>query len=731
MSNLISTSSIASGSIIFPEHVLRSIQALRGETDTLFILSGSLVVSASDVRYPSLLYNPTPSAFIAYNTSSGNFYWTTNPNSISPSAYVATGSVNGNVLTFTKGDNTTFNLTLSATASSATSLVTASILSNILTFTKGDTSTFDITLPTTAISASYALTASYALNGGAANTGSLLTTASTSGTTLTFTKGDNSTFNVNIVSSSYASSSTSASQAISSSYATNASSSLYALTASYALNGGGGAAFPYTGSAEISGSLKVSNEQPFQVTNVDIASDYASQLRFYLGGSQNASIFSSNPGQLTLSSNDTRISNATIQGVVTGSLLGTASWALNASQSVSSSYSTFASSSLLSLSASQAVSSSFATNASSSLWAVSSSIAISASQSTSSSFATNASSSLYALTASYALNGGGGNAFPYTGSALITGSLVITGSLNATTGITGSLFGTASWALSASQAVSSSYALNASSSLRAISSSYALSASQTISSSYALTASSAPLYLPLSGGTINGNLNINGTASIAFLNVTYESSSVIYSSGSNQFGDALNDTQTLMGTVIVSGSQQITGSLNVNGGITGSLLGTASNATSASYAVTASYALNAGIPTGVPKIYQVVVNMTGGNIDTGGTPIASVLGPNGENKSALEALGWSFTATTNQRLTVGRPTGSQIQPLINIMTHAVNGVNVYSKAPTGQATGTFTAAQVLSSGNFTTLDVYGFTSGNTGAASPAATTITVTFGLIS
>jgi hypothetical protein len=758
MSNLISTSSIASGSIIYPEHVLRSIQALRGETDTLFILSGSLVVSASDVRYPSLLYNPTPSAFIAYNTSSGNFYWTTNPNSISPSAYVATGSVNGNVLTFTKGDNTTFNLTLSATASSATSLVTASILSNILTFTKGDTSTFDITLPTTAISASYALTASYALNGGAANTGSLLTTASTSGTTLTFTKGDNSTFNVNIVSSSYASSSTSASQAISSSYATNASSSLYALTASYALNGGGGAAFPYTGSAEISGSLKVSNEQPFQVTNVDIASDYASQLRFYLGGSQNASIFSSNPGQLTLSSNDTRISNATIQGVVTGSLLGTASWALNASQSVSSSYSTFASSSLLSLSASQAVSSSFATNASSSLWAVSSSIAISASQSTSSSFATNASSSLwavsasralsasqstsssfatnassslYALTASYALNGGGGNAFPYTGSALITGSLVITGSLNATTGITGSLFGTASWALSASQAVSSSYALNASSSLRAISSSYALSASQTISSSYALTASSAPLYLPLSGGTINGNLNINGTASIAFLNVTYESSSVIYSSGSNQFGDALNDTQTLMGTVIVSGSQQITGSLNVNGGITGSLLGTASNATSASYAVTASYALNAGIPTGVPKIYQVVVNMTGGNIDTGGTPIASVLGPNGENKSALEALGWSFTATTNQRLTVGRPTGSQIQPLINIMTHAVNGVNVYSKAPTGQATGTFTAAQVLSSGNFTTLDVYGFTSGNTGAASPAATTITVTFGLIS
>ena len=80
--------------------------------------------------------------------------------------------------------------------------------------------------------------------------------------------------------------------------------------------------------------------------------------------------------------------------------------------------------------------------------------------------------------------------------------------------------------------------------------------------SYALTASYAADYLPLTGGTINGNVTVNGTASIAFLNVTYESASVIYSSGSNVFGDALNDTQTLIGTVIVSGSQEITGSLS-------------------------------------------------------------------------------------------------------------------------------------------------------------------------
>lgn len=48
----------------------------------------------------------------------------------------------------------------------------------------------------TSISSSYALTASYALNGGggSTDTGSLLVTASIAGSTITFTKGDGSTF---------------------------------------------------------------------------------------------------------------------------------------------------------------------------------------------------------------------------------------------------------------------------------------------------------------------------------------------------------------------------------------------------------------------------------------------------------------------------------------------------------------------------------------------------------
>ena len=124
-------------------------------------------------------------------------------------------------------------------------------------------------------------------------------------------------------------------------------------------------------------------------------------------------------------------------------------------------------------------------------------------------------------------------------------------------------------------------------------------ATQALSASYSQTAS----YLNTLNQdlTFNGNLTLNGTASIAFLNVTFESASVIYSSGSNQFGDATNDTQTLIGRTIVSGSLEVTGSANLPS-ITGSLFGTSSwaqNAQTASYvlqAVSASYAPDTTFP---------------------------------------------------------------------------------------------------------------------------------------
>jgi len=90
--------------------------------------------------------------------------------------------------------------------------------------------------------------------------------------------------------------------------------------------------------------------------------------------------------------------------------------------------------------------------------------------------------------------------------------------------------------------------------------------------------------------SITGSLNVEGTisatsASFTYVNTVYETASVIYSSGSNQFGDASNDTQTLWGTVnLPSGPLVVTGSVTSTGGFTGSLQGTASYATNAATA---------------------------------------------------------------------------------------------------------------------------------------------------
>jgi hypothetical protein len=70
-----------------------------------------------------------------------------------------------------------------------------------------------------------------------------------------------------------------------------------------------------------------------------------------------------------------------------------------------------------------------------------------------------------------------------------------------------------------------------------------------------------------------------GTASITYLSVIYETSSVIYSSGSNILGDAMNDTQTLVGRTIMTGSSEVTGSLKVSSDISSSTISGIGNVT--------------------------------------------------------------------------------------------------------------------------------------------------------
>ena len=120
--------------------------------------------------------------------------------------------------------------------------------------------------------------------------------------------------------------------------------------------------------------------------------------------------------------------------------------------------------------------------------------------------------------------------FSVTGSALIKGNTIITGST-----INNGNFSVVNGAISGSL----------------ISGSSATITEVSASSISILTAS------------IN-NLTIVGTASIKYLNVDYQSSSVIFSSGSNIFGDAQNDVQQFTGSVGISGS---TFSVNTTGAV--------------------------------------------------------------------------------------------------------------------------------------------------------------------
>jgi hypothetical protein len=71
-------------------------------------------------------------------------------------------------------------------------------------------------------------------------------------------------------------------------------------------------------------------------------------------------------------------------------------------------------------------------------------------------------------------------------------------------------------------------------------------------------------YATTGSNTFVGNQTITGnitafSASFTYLQTIFESSSIIYSSGSNQFGDELSDVQTLSGSVKVQGSLTING----------------------------------------------------------------------------------------------------------------------------------------------------------------------------
>jgi len=71
--------------------------------------------------------------------------------------------------------------------------------------------------------------------------------------------------------------------------------------------------------------------------------------------------------------------------------------------------------------------------------------------------------------------------------------------------------------------------------------------------------------LTASSAFIQNDLNVGGTLFASKVVTLIESSSIIFSSGSNILGDDISDTQTLIGSVIVSGSGALTGSMGISG----------------------------------------------------------------------------------------------------------------------------------------------------------------------
>ena len=268
--------------------------------------------------------------------------------------------------------------------------------------------------------------------GGGSSTGSLITTASNSGSTevITFTKGDGSTFDLTIVSASYAvSASHEIVNEVSSSHSVNADTASTAISSSHAINTDTASYVASTDSASYATIAQYTSEWTLGANG---SSDYTFSGPGFTGSANDPTIylvrgqqykFTNTMGahpfriQTTVNgSTGTQYSNGiTNNDVSNGTLLFNVP--MDAPETLY--YQCTSHGSMggpIRILDETPISSSHAINADTASTAVSSS---------------------YSVTASYAENSSGG-AFPYSGSAQVTGSLGITGSLNVTSSLTSS-----------------------------------------------------------------------------------------------------------------------------------------------------------------------------------------------------------------------------------------------------------------------------------------------------
>jgi hypothetical protein len=505
------------------------------------IVTGSLAANSS-VKFPGLS-NSTQASIVGFDIATGQLFYQGTGSFTANSASYAVSASNA------VSSSYAINSSQAETASFVTTAQTASFVANAVSASRATSAAN----ADNATSSSYALTASFALN-----------------VPLTASNADTASYALFAVSSSFATSAATASTAISSSYALSASyapGSDTSISASYALSASNAVSSSYAINATtaatassvstlnqpvaISGSLSVNTSTG---NSFDINAD---TLVFTGSFDQTGSVFLRGLTKVSKSfvvGYDNTTGQLTYQTAVDNA--DTASFAVSASNAVSSSYA---------INSTLAQTASYVENAQTASFVLN---AVSASLATTNLYTASVSSNIVTFTK------GDGTTFNLT---------VATGS--------GTNIVSASYALSSSLAQTASFVENAVSASRATSAANA--DNSTLFNS--LSSSQFPQLVlnnafagnnTFTGNTVFGNITASNaqfnTASIQYLNVIYETASVIYSSGSNQFGDASDDVQTLYGTVdIKTGPLLVTGSLNVSGGITGSFSGTASFATNA------------------------------------------------------------------------------------------------------------------------------------------------------
>ncbi len=249
---------------------------------------------------------------------------------------------------------------------------------------------------------------------------------------------------------------------------------------------------------------------------------------------------------------------------------------------------------------------------------------------------------------------------------------------------------------------------------------------------------------------ISGTLEILGTASISHLITTYESSSIIYASGSTKFGDDTSDTHERTGSMTISGSLIST---NISGAFSGSYKGdgssltglvTSSHAVTASHAISSSYAVSSSEATTATNVHALPSNTSGdthyvilANSTTGVTRARTdnnlTYIPSTNTLTATTFVGnltGTATSATTASIVLGSITSASFAVTAShVLSQSINNITSGSFAASGDGpfTGSFSSSRFSKlSGSFTGSSTGSFTGSGAGLIGVVTSSFAIT-----